>query len=149
MLNHYAFYVTNDVSKEELISFIGSEELIVGLKPENVAVFSEITLSKLIEEEKKYGDYRVKRGAEKNSLMKYSEGERKKALLTYLMAKNPTHLIVDNPYDNLDVEFQKTITDLFTEFSKTTTIIQLFNRNDELFGFVDKVYQQIENSGFY
>lgn len=143
-VTHYAFYITNEVSKRKLIEQIINGELIPGLNSKKVAVFSETTLHDLIHKEQRYGIFELKKKDAKKSLMYYSEGERKKALLNYLVAKQPRYLIVDNPYDNLDLKSQQSIRRQFTTLSKHLGIIQLSNRKDELFPFIKRIYQ-LEN----
>lgn len=137
---HIAFYATNSISKKKLINSIKNGELVPELISLKIEVFSEITLNKLIAEEKRHGEFKVLEGKTKQSLLKYSEGERKKELLEYLISKKPTYLILDNPFDNLDSNSQKILKNRFIELAETICIIQISNRKNEVLPIIDKVY---------
>ena len=101
--------------------------------------FSTKTLLKMIEEESKR-DTSIILEREKQSLRSMSSGERKKALLKYLLSTNPTYLRIENLYDNLDIHSQKELTILLEKASKTTTIIQIVNKETELLPFITALY---------
>ena len=101
-IEHYAFYLSNNENKQELISQILSGEIIDDLDSKLGEIFSEISLDKFIEEEKRHGQYDVISSGRKVSLEKHSEGEKRKALLKFIISRKPNFVIVDNILDNLD-----------------------------------------------
>ncbi|AXP82837.1 putative ABC transporter ATP-binding protein YlmA [Mariniflexile rhizosphaerae] len=140
MKNHIAIYISNNDDKLLLIERIVSGDILVDLKGLNHALFSEITLNKFIEEEIVHGHFDVVTET-KNSLLQSSEGERKKALLDYIILQNPDYIIADNVFGNLDVEKQAVIKETFTKLSNKTTIVQITNRKEDILSFVHKTYK--------
>lgn len=140
MVKHIAIYISNNDDKGQLIECIVSGEIIahyINLKP---AIFSELTLNSFIEEEMRHGHFDVYTDT-KNSLEKSSEGERKKALLNHLIGTNPDYLIADNVFGNLDIKSQQTIEKKLRHLSKTTSIIQITNRRNDILNFIGETYQ--------
>ena len=131
VIEHYAFYLSNNENKQDLISQILEGELISDIDPKLGKIFSEISLDKFIEEEKTHGHYDVISEGIKRSLQKYSEGEKRKALLSYIISKKSKFVIVDNILDNLDVNSQTEIIKTLTDLSIDTQIIQIANRKTE------------------
>lgn len=140
MKNHIAIYISNNDDKLLLIERIVSGDILVDLKGLNHALFSEITLNKFIQEEIVHGHFDVVTET-KNSLLQSSEGERKKALLDYIILQNPDYIIADNVFGNLDVEKQAVIKETFTKLSNKTTIVQITNRKEDILSFVHKTYK--------
>lgn len=138
--SHCAFYISNTVSKKKLIQKIVDGSIFPELSLKGIEVFSEVTLHQFIAEEKRHGDFVVKKNALKQSLLKYSEGERKKALLEYLMTKKPKVLVLDNPYDNLDASSQLILKERIEEISNELTLIQIAYRKNEILDFITNVY---------
>lgn len=140
-LNHVAFYSPNVVSKERLISELQSGSLISELALKKGAVFSEITLNALIAEEQIHGQYEVlQHKIKKQRLLTYSEGERKKALLHYILSKKPAYIIVDNVLDNLDLASQTAMIENLKVLGEEVQLIQLSSRKHEILPFIKQVY---------
>lgn len=137
---HIAIYISNTDNKEQLINSVISGQVAKHLAPLKGVLFSEITLNKLIDEEIHHGHFKVATKT-KNSLQKSSEGERKQALLKYLIAQNPEYLIVDNVYGSLDASAQSDIKKTLTQLSAKTPIVQITNRKIDLLPFINNVYQ--------
>ena len=70
-----------------------------------------------------------------------SEGERKKALLNYIISQHPEYIIVDNVFGNLDAASQVEIKQDLTNLSNSTSIIQIANRKEDILPFISKIYQ--------
>jgi molybdate transport system ATP-binding protein len=138
--NHIAIYISNNDDKPLLIERIISGDILVDLKGLKHALFSEITLNKFIEEEMVHGHFDVVTET-KNSLLQSSEGERKKALLDYIVLQNPDYIIADNVFGNLDVEKQAAIKETFTKLSNKTTVVQITNRKEDILSFIHKTYK--------
>ncbi|WP_298236728.1 hypothetical protein [uncultured Algibacter sp.] len=127
MPKHIAFYISNKENKNELINGIVSGKLLVHLVGLNHALFSEVALNKFIEEETRHGKYYITTQTN-NSLKNSSQGERKKALLNYIVSQNPEYIIVDNVFDSLDTQAQKDIANTLTQLSCQIPIVQIVNR---------------------
>ena len=99
------------------------------------ALFSEITLNKFIEEEYKHDKKFLPEQGER-SLRTFSSGEQKKALLSYLLSTNPDFLILDNPFDAMDVDAVENFKNRFERISEKITIVQIFKRKADLLPFI-------------
>jgi molybdate transport system ATP-binding protein len=136
--NHWAFFLSNKADKQLLIEQLTGKnrpdlfEAFSELKP---AVFSAMAIKKLIEEEELHGYIEVATTVNRH-LRFLSGGEQKKALLTYLLSKEPGCIIVDNPMDNLDAASQKSLLQLLVEVAVTLPIIQLVNRTKDCLPFI-------------
>tara|TARA_R110002049_G_scaffold242600_1_gene416427 strand:+ start:15971 stop:17203 length:1233 start_codon:yes stop_codon:yes gene_type:complete len=137
---HLAIYISNTDNKYHLIEAIISGGLVAGLKGLKSALFSEITVNRFINEERRYGHFDVETTT-KNSLEHSSEGERKKAVLAHLISKKPDYIIVDNIFDNLDVNSQQAIVNTLTDLGKQIPVVQIANRKQDILAFIEEVYQ--------
>ncbi|MDO5972073.1 ATP-binding cassette domain-containing protein [Flavivirga aquimarina] len=145
MYHHTAFYISNKDNKKKLIEGIISGEILSDYIDLKGALFSELTVNKIIEEEKRHGRFDVVTST-KNSLEKSSEGERRKALLAHIISKKPDYIIVDNVFDNLDVNAQENIVSTLSDLSKQISIIQIANRRLDILPFIEKVYKLQEGN---
>ena len=145
MITHKALYISNLDNKKALIDAIIYKGLFGDLSHLKGAFFSEITINKFIEEERTHGIYQVKTD-KINSLQFASQGERKKALLQYIISKSPDYIVVDNLLGSLDVSFQQEIQSVFLKLSQTTLIIQIENRVGDFLPFIEHIYQIKNNS---
>lgn len=137
---HAAFYVSNKENTSQLVEAIFSGELIHDLKSLKGALFSDVTLNKFMVEELRHGHFNIKTRV-KNSLHQSSEGERKHALLKYLLTTNPDFLVVDNVYGSLDIAAQTEIQNMLEDRHKEITIIQISNRKADILPFIQQVYR--------
>jgi len=94
MMNHIAFYIRNTDNKQVLINDLIGGKVFQSLKNLNGQLFSDLTLQKLITEELRHEHFEIIKG-KKNSLQKYSEGEKKKLLLKWIIGQQPDYIIVD------------------------------------------------------
>ena len=139
MNHHIAIYISNKDNKLKLIERIQNENIIGNFSNSKGALFSEITINKLIEEERNHGKFLVDTET-KNSLENSSLGERKKALIKYIIAQNPEYIIVDNILGNLDVSSQDKVAKTITNLSEKAQIIQISNRSEDILPFISKIY---------
>lgn len=143
MQKHIALYISNKDDKNQLIEHILSKNSIINYSKLKGAIFSKKTLDKFIDEEVRHGNFNIVTST-KNSLLNSSEGERKKALLKYLILQNPEYILVDNVFGNLDVNAQKNIEETLTKLSLKIPVIQITNRKKDVLPFIDRVYK-LEN----
>ena len=104
-----------------------------------VAFFSDQTINKMVEEESKR-DTSIIIEREGQSLRSMSSGERKVALLNYLISLKPVFLFVENFHENLDSKNQSSLEELICKISKKTLIIQVVRKEKELFSFIDQFF---------
>lgn len=95
-----------------------------------VAIFSNKTLDYYIEEEANH-DVFVLTEETGRSLATLSSGEKKKALLTYLLKQEPECIILDNPFENLDVETRSELRARLNELSASVQLILIARRFDD------------------
>lgn len=136
---HVAYYISNSTNKQQLIDGLLLGERHQPLSGLKGVLFSEITVNKFIEEEKRHDDFSVLTET-KNSLEHSSQGERKKALLKHLIQQNPDYIIVDNVFDSLDVTTQSEIAAALQDLGKTKPIIQITSRKRDILPFIDTTY---------
>ncbi|WP_299547511.1 ATP-binding cassette domain-containing protein [Seonamhaeicola sp.] len=140
MHKHLAIYISNKDDKKALIKNILSGHTIVELNGLKGALFSEITINKFIEEERRHGRFDIAT-INQHSLTKSSAGERKKALINHIIAGNPEYLIADNVFGNLDVKSQEAIVHTLEDLGKSIPIIQITNRKKDILHFIADVYK--------
>ncbi|WP_320112546.1 ATP-binding cassette domain-containing protein [Draconibacterium orientale] len=98
-------------------------------------LFSNTTLAKFIEEEFRHDNFELTRSFGR-SIRTLSSGEQKKALLEFLMAKQPDFIILDNPFDALDVASVKQLKVRLESVANEMTVIQVFKRKSDLLPFI-------------
>jgi len=98
-------------------------------------LFSNTVLSEFIKEEYLHDKFALTQNSNR-SIRTMSSGEQKKALLKYLLLKNPDFIILDNPFDALDVKSVKELKEHLQKLSKRLTIIQIFKRRNDLLAFI-------------
>ena len=132
---HFAIAGSNlDLKGAWLKQLVNGESGLPELKGKGV-LFSEITLNKFIEEEYKHDKKFLPEQGER-SLRTFSSGEQKKALLSYLLSTNPDFLILDNPFDAMDVTAVENFKNRFETISEEITIVQIFKRKADLLPFI-------------
>jgi len=73
------------------------------------------------------------------SFRKLSTGETRKVLLIKALSSKPELLILDEPFEGLDVQSDKVLHGLLNDFSQTTPIIMVLNRFDEIPDFITNI----------
>jgi molybdate transport system ATP-binding protein len=109
------------------------------------ALHSSLTINRLIDDEIRRDKYVVQTD-ENTSLSSMSSGQQKKALLTYLISQQPQYMILDDVYSNIDKNTQQFITTTLNQLAKTTNLIQLFFRRQDLLSCIDTVLMIDENN---
>ncbi|MGA1226241.1 MAG: ATP-binding cassette domain-containing protein [Tamlana sp.] len=140
MQKHLAVYISNRDNKEALIEGLISGQLFNAISNLKGAIFSEIILNNFINEEIRHGNFDIATETN-NSLQHSSEGERKKALLQYIISQQPDYLIVDNIFGNLDLQSQLEIEKILSHLSTKMPIIQISNRKRDILPFIKNVYK--------
>ena len=109
------------------------------------ALHSSLTINRLIDDEIRHDKYVVQTD-ENTSLSSMSSGQQKRALLTYLISQQPQYMILDDVYSNIDKNTQQFITTTLNQLAKTTNLIQLFFRRQDLLSCIDTVLMIDENN---
>ena len=141
LLNHYAIFLSNGSDKISLIEQIKSKNLtgvLLSFNKLEGIIFSKISVSKILEEEECHGFTEVTKSLNR-SLKSMSSGEQKKVFLQYLLAQKFDFIILDNPFDNLDIATRENLKTRFCEASGSTIFIQLVHRERDLLPFIEHI----------
>jgi molybdate transport system ATP-binding protein len=140
-MHHWAIITETHFPSKDLIagllegSFPEGFEILKGKKG---AIFSTHEIARYIDEEVRH-DRKILTANTPQSLESMSSGERKKALLSYLIASKPDYLILDNPFDNLDTSSKKRFLEELLLLKSSVHIIQILSRKTDLLPFITKV----------
>jgi molybdate transport system ATP-binding protein len=140
-MKHFGIYLSNEVNKELLIDNILSDGLLndyadlTGLQGE---LFSTVTIDRLIEEELQHDRFVVVT-EENPSLLSMSSGQRRRALLAYIIARKPQFILLDDLFGSVDLETRQLILAELGQFAQTTLLIQLFYRKQDALPFLHTV----------
>ena len=137
--SHWAIFTDNNSLKDDFIHSLqkGANNDLKELKDLNGALFSKKVLERFIDEEDRH-DTKVINVGKNQSVKSMSSGEQKKALLNYLLSLNPDFLILDNPFDNLDVESQADLKVRLNQVRMDVIIVQLNSRKEDVLPFTDR-----------
>ncbi|WP_158841728.1 ATP-binding cassette domain-containing protein [Polaribacter sp. L3A8] len=113
------------------------------LKNKKGLLFSNTVLDHFIEKEAKHS-VQTLTVKENRSIRTLSSGEQKKALLNYLLQQKPGFLILDSPFESLDIQAVSNLKEDLITLSSDITFIQIFNRKDEILPIITHVLE-IEN----
>ncbi|MGO4911784.1 ATP-binding cassette domain-containing protein [Leeuwenhoekiella sp. W20_SRS_FM14] len=131
---HYALDVSQtNVSKKDVLK-LASLDWLIKEAGETGLIFSESTLNYYLDEEYRHSKKILT--AHNDSLLTKSTGERKKLLLNYQLKQNPDFLILDNPFDALDVDTVIWFKEKLEQLSESTTLIQLYKRSEDVLPFI-------------
>jgi molybdate transport system ATP-binding protein len=138
---HTAIFTTNESNTSKLIRNIieGSLPELSFLKGLHGALFSIITLNEFIDEEERHGT-KLLTQAKQQTLKTMSSGEQKKALLNHLFIQRPDYIILDNPFDNLDLESQQELATRLKKTSSEILFIQIISRKADLVPFISNYF---------
>jgi molybdate transport system ATP-binding protein len=135
MIQHWAILVNNASQK------LGFIEAILGqthpsfkaFKNKKGALFSPLAVTSFVNQEEHCGSPALINAQQPLKTM--SSGEQKKALLRHIVASKPNYIILDNPFDNLDADFQVELKQLLTQKAQETSFIQLVSRKSDILPF--------------
>lgn len=99
------------------------------------AIFSKLELNRFMDEEERHESKTITKDTVQ-SLKSMSSGEQKKALLKYILAADPDFIVLDNPFDNLDVESQAQLAQSLQTISEHTQLVQIVSRKTDLLHFL-------------
>ncbi|PWK26541.1 molybdate transport system ATP-binding protein [Arcicella aurantiaca] len=146
MPNHQAIFLSNEVNKQAFIQQILSQKaigILVDFNELEGTLFSKIKVDEILDEEDRHGFTEVTK-SQNRSLKSMSSGEQKKALLDYLMATKVDYIILDNPFDNLDVKIRESLLNKLIEVQNQVVLIQIIHRKRDLLPFINN-FIAVEN----
>ena len=138
-LLHYAYDTTNKtIKQDDLVRLLNSSWLKKEAGP-NGFLFSQLTLNYYLDLEHRLGEKVLT--TDEESLHHKSTGERKKLLLAYILKQKPDFLILDHPFDGLDVEFVSAFKEELNELAANTVIVQFYTRSIDVLPFCDNTLE--------
>ena len=135
---HWAIAINNSSKKLQLLEWLTSGPLppeFEELKGLQGALFSKLELTRFMDEEERHESKAITKDTPQ-SLKSMSSGEQKKALLKYILSSHPDFIVLDNPFDNLDVESQVQLAQSLQSISEHTRLIQIVSRKIDLLPFI-------------
>lgn len=136
MTEHWAIFIDNDSQKSKFI-----EAILTGKHPnfkyfdhKKGILFSSLTVNKFIYEEERHGQSKLENASQPLKTM--SSGEQKKVLLYHILEQTPDYIILDNPFDNLDIGFQQELKQLLQTKARTICFVQLASRKADTLSFI-------------
>jgi molybdate transport system ATP-binding protein len=136
MIQHWAILVNNASQKSTFIEAIlrQTHPSFKAFKNQKGALFSPLAVTSFVNQEERYDKTALING--RQPLKTMSSGEQKKALLQHILASQPHYIILDNPFDNLDADFQVELKQLLTQKAQETSLIQLVSRKSDILPFI-------------
>ena len=114
------------------------------LKEKPIAIFSSTVLEAFIEEEERH-DRKILTQGKRQSLRSMSSGERKKALLAFLLQSEPEVIVAVNPFDAMDQSAQEQLKQTLRHLSKTVLLIQIGSRISDLLPGTELYYSYLSD----
>ena len=138
-MRHLAIYARDHKLVSRLIGDLKKDKKVPGfeeLQHKNGFEHSEAVLQNFIKEDQKHGNSVLVKD-ESRSLRTFSSGEKRKALLEYLLKKQPEYLILDDPFDCLDVQSVANFKERLAEVKSDFILVQIFRREEDILPFID------------
>jgi molybdate transport system ATP-binding protein len=136
--NHWAVFVSRNANKDLFIQQLLDKKIEGELSVFNNkkgSLVSDISIIDLINEEEIHDHIEVDKMGNRR-LRSMSSGEQKKALLAYCLSKDPDYIILDNPFDNLDIASQQSLGGLLKDAGEQASLIQIINRKTDVLRFI-------------
>lgn len=133
---HWTIYIDNNSHTSAFINAVlqQKEPNFKYVDAKSGALFSPLAVTQFIAAEERHGTSALQH--EKASLITMSSGQQKKALLFHLLKQQPDYIILHNPFDNLDVDFQVELQGLLQQHAQDIIFIQLTSRKRDVLPFV-------------
>jgi molybdate transport system ATP-binding protein len=136
--NHWAVFVSKNANKDLFIQQLLDRKIqgeLAIFNDQTAMLVSDLSIIELINEEEIHDRVEVDKANNKR-LRSMSSGEQKKALLAYCLSKNPDFIVLDNPFDNLDIASQKSLKGLLKDAGEKAALIQIINRKTDILPFI-------------
>jgi len=138
---HYTVEYNNLIHQDHwLPRLLSGSYQIQGLEGKKGVLFSNSILEKFILAEEKHDIFKLTSGKNRR-LRTFSTGEQRKALLSFLLQKNPDFIVLSNPYEGLDKTSVSLLKKQLLSLSKKIPTIFMVNRQDDLLPIITHVIQ--------
>jgi len=138
-MRHLGIYARDHKLVSRLIDDLKKDKKVPGfeeLQHKHGLEHSEAVLQNFIKDDQKHGNSVLVKD-ESRSLRTFSSGEKRKALLDYLLKKQPEYLILDDPFDCLDVQSVANFKERLAEVKSDFILVQIFRREEDILPFID------------
>ncbi|MFS4417215.1 ATP-binding cassette domain-containing protein [Maribacter sp. 2307ULW6-5] len=139
MLEHWAVFTDNHSHTRQFVrSFLQGrpQSPFHHLAGKKGGVFSKLALDRFLEKEDRHGESGLDTGG--RLLRSMSSGEQKRALLHHLLETEHEYLLLDRPFDNLDVEGQARLMAHLKEMQHRVALIQIVNRRKDILPYMTR-----------
>ena len=140
-MTHIAIYAEDHKLVSQLIDDLKKDKKVPGFEEfqhKKGLEHSEAVLQGFIKDDQKHGNSVLVKDQDR-SLRTFSSGEKRKALLEFLLKKEPDYLILDDPFDCLDVRSVANFKSRLAEVKSDFAMLQIFRREEDILAFIDKV----------
>ena len=143
MIKHQAIFLDNQSDTKFIIGKLLSDDPPEGfdsLRGRKGMLFSKLALVDYIDDEMRHGSTPLTQNTDQ-PLKTMSSGEQKKTLLTFILENDPDYIVLDRPFDNLDVATQSELKARLVAIAKDTILIQLLSRKIDLLPFITDFFK--------
>lgn len=140
---HWAIFTDNNSEKDDFVTSLLKGKPPNGfqnLQGKTGGLFSKSALEIFMREEDLH-DRKIITKEHAQDLNTMSSGERKKMLLAHLLKNQPDYLILDNPFDNLDVATQEELRQTLRSICNDVSLVQIISRKSDLLTFIINRYK--------
>lgn len=138
---HYAINKATISAKNTPVeNILKGQHTLKHLKNKKGLLFSNTVLENFIEKETRY-QTKIIAVNENRNFRSLSSGEQKKALLNYLLQQNPAFIILDSPFESLDIASVSDLKERLIKLSSEICFIQIFNRKEEILPIVTHILE--------
>ena len=146
-MEHWTIFINNTSNPTNFIESVLNGNPPIGFEKFSTIkgdVLSKAKIDYLINEEEKH-DIKIATEDTSRSLKSMSSGEQKKTVLDYLLTTNLDFIILDNPFDNLDLESKENLKISLKKLSSKLIFILLITRKDDALDFAKNQKKLTEN----
>jgi molybdate transport system ATP-binding protein len=136
--NHWAVFISKNANKDLFIQQLLDKRIegeLAVFNDQSGMLVSDLSIIDLINEEEIHDYVEVEKNSNRR-LRSLSSGEQKKALLAYCLSKHPDYIILDNPFDNLDIASQRSLCTSLKDAGEQASLIQIINRKTDVLPFI-------------
>ncbi|WBL25135.1 ATP-binding cassette domain-containing protein [Zunongwangia sp. HGR-M22] len=140
-MKHIAIYAEDHKLVSRLVDDLKKDKKVPGFEEfqhKKGFEHSEAVLQSFIKKDQKHGNSVLVKDQDR-SLRTFSSGEKRKALLEFLLKKEPEYLILDDPFDCLDVQSVASFKSRLAEVKSDFAMLQIFRREEDILAFIDEV----------
>lgn len=149
MQPHFAIFNQSQQKNNLAKSLLNSGGFLSNLKGKKGALFSLSEVQRFLKEEEIHDDYtltedKIDSNGNVRKLSSFSSGQQKQLLLRHIRKELKSapidFLVLDNPYDCMDVQAQEDLANEFLSLAEEIQLIQIFKIRDEVLPCIQQFY---------